>query len=189
MIPKFLLYDKEYGMCLVEEIHYFSDEVITVKATAACLPPQQVIKSVTKENQDILRRAIGRVDKNGVEIFSGDVIKVVNLVCDMSNNGIADMSANRDFCAGHTLKEIKRFVATCELDYENDLIYEVTLPRCFDDMETYEAYKKEVSMVGLEIIGNVYQHPHLIADGAKPLSANDVSEPLEEKKCEEQKQS
>jgi uncharacterized phage protein (TIGR01671 family) len=114
------------------------------------------------EDEVELMQYIGRKDKNGEEIYRGDMIKRISLEPEYDDTGLPGGT----YVAGYRLKE-KIFVASMELNYDNPLLGVAYYPEVGEDFldEDKEAYAEELNLVGDYIIGNIYENPELLKRG------------------------
>lgn len=97
----------------------------------------------------------GLTDKNGKEIYEGDILEERFIVCNMQDTGLID----GEYCSGHYV-ETKRYVANMNLDYENDLINVGFFDeRCDKLLEEDELYNYPS---GIYLIGNIHDNPELL---------------------------
>lgn len=104
---------------------------------------------------DTVSQFTGLVDKNGKEMYEGDVLEERFIACDMQDTGLID----GEYCSGHYV-ETKRFVANMNLDYENDLItvgfFDGGCDKLLEEDELYN-YPS-----GIYLIGNIHDNPELL---------------------------
>lgn len=125
MIPRFRAWDKEYKEMVQVDALVFDEQII--KAT---YKNGNVVKEDLKNY--VLMQSTGLRDKNGKEIFEGDILKVTNLsswleVVSFNNNKAMFVS-----------KEVKREV---------------------EETPLYDLFNTDIFEV--EIIGNIYTNPEL----------------------------
>ena len=96
----------------------------------------------------------GLKDKNGKEIYEGDVVKLIH-------TGI-EISADR-------LEDLKRFVGI--IKYENGIFKIVRTEKSLIESKYFEMEQKKVSEIfiysklyDLEVVGNIYENPELIKE-------------------------
>lgn len=127
MIPRFRAWDKEFKEMVQVDALVFDEQLI--KAT---YKNGNVVKEDLKNY--VLMQSTGMLDKNGKEIFEGDIVKVTNL----SNCSWLEVVSFNNNKAMFVSKEVKREVEETPLcDLFNTDIFEV------------------------EIIGNTWEHPEL----------------------------
>ncbi len=97
----------------------------------------------------------GLTDKNGKEIYEGDILEERFIACNMQDTGLID----GEYCSGHYV-ETKRYVANMNLDYENDLItvgfFDGGCDKLLEEDELYN-YPS-----GIYLIGNIHDNPELL---------------------------
>nr|UWI35082.1 MAG: YopX protein [Bacteriophage sp.] len=125
MIPRFRAWDKEFKEMVQVDALVFDEQII--KAT---YKNGNVVKEDIKNY--VLMQSTGLRDKNGKEIFEGDILKVTNLsswleVVSFNNNKAMFVS-----------KEIKREI---------------------EESPLYDLFNTDIFEV--EIIGNIYENPEL----------------------------
>jgi uncharacterized phage protein (TIGR01671 family) len=125
MVPKFRAWDKEFKEMVQVDALVFEEQII--KAT---YKNGNVVKEDLKNY--VLMQSTGLTDKNGKEIFEGDVLKVTNLsswleVVSFNNNKAMFVS-----------KEIKREI---------------------EESPLYDLFNTDIFEV--EIISNIYTNPGL----------------------------
>lgn len=125
MIPRYRAWDKEYKETVQVDALVFDEQII--KAT---YKNGNVVKEDLKNY--VLMQSTGLRDKNGKEIFEGDILKVTNLsswleVVSFNNNKAMFVS-----------KEIKREI---------------------EESPLYDLFNTDIFEV--EIIGNIYENPEL----------------------------
>lgn len=125
MIPRFRAWDKEYKEMVQVDALVFDEQII--KAT---YKNGNVVKEDLKNY--VLMQSTGLRDKNGKEIFEGDVLKVTNL-----SSWLEVVSFNKDK-AMFVSKETKRKV---------------------EETPLYDLFNTDIFEV--EIIGNIYTNPDL----------------------------
>ena len=96
----------------------------------------------------------GLKDKNGKEIYEGDVVKLIH-------TGI-EISADR-------LEDLKRFVGI--IKYENGIFKIVRTEKSLIESKYFEMEQKKVSEIfiysklyDLEVVGNIYENPELLKE-------------------------
>lgn len=101
-----------------------------------------------------LMQYTGLYDKNGEDIYEGDVVKLVH-------TGI-EISADR-------LEDLKRFVGI--IKYENGIFKIVRTEKSLIESKYFEMEQKKVSEIfiysklyDLEVIGNIYENPELLGE-------------------------
>ena len=103
----------------------------------------------------ILMEFTGLTDKNGKEIYEGDILEDRFVACDIQDTGLID----GEYCSGHYV-ETKRFVANMNLDYENNLISVGSFDGgCDKLLEEDELYNYPS---GIYLIGNIHDNPELL---------------------------
>lgn len=125
MIPRYRAWDKEFKEMVQVDGLVFDEQII--KAT---YKNGNVVKEDLKNY--VLMQSTGLKDKNGKEIFEGDVLKVTNL-----SSWLEVVSFNEDK-AMFISKEIKREV---------------------EETPLYDLFNTDIFEV--EIIGNIYTNPKL----------------------------
>lgn len=136
MIPKLRAWDKQdERMRTVSSIN-FAHEVISCKF--AELKPFDLVDEFSIDDI-IFMQSTGLTDKNGVEIYEGDIVRVT------------DEDESTDFCDGgigtiNGLDEL--FMWYIDGDVENGL---------FDINSSYY----------IEVIGNIYENPELLKGAAR----------------------
>ena len=125
MIPRFRAWDKEFKEMVQVDALVFDEQII--KAT---YKNGNVVKEDLKNY--VLMQSTGLRDKNGKEIFEGDVLKVTNL-----SSWLEVVSFNEDK-AMFVSKETKRKV---------------------EETPLYDLFNTDIFEV--EIIGNIYTNPGL----------------------------
>lgn len=125
MIPRFRAWDKEYKEMVQVDALVFDEQII--KAT---YKNGNVVKEDLKNY--VLMQSTRLRDKNGKEIFEGDVLKVTNL-----SSWLEVVSFNKDK-AMFVSKETKRKV---------------------EETPLYDLFNTDIFEV--EIIGNIYTNPDL----------------------------
>ena len=132
MIPKFRAYDKRFSE-FVEDFFVSEDGKIYKKTKDTGYG-----FAISRETSDkiILRQSTGLKDKNGKEIFEGDIVT-----------------------DGHTTGDIKNHPT---LGFY--MVDENGVERWFSDHATIEDFEEDVETAAriLEIIGNAYENPELI---------------------------
>lgn len=126
MIPRFRAWDKEFKEMVQVDALVFDEQII--KAT---YKNRNVVKDDLKNY--VLMQSTGLKDKNGKEIFEGDILKVTNL-----QSWLEVVSFNEDK-AMFVSKEIKR-------DIEETPLYDLFNTDIFE----------------VEIIGNIHTNPELL---------------------------
>ncbi len=125
MIPRYRVWDKEFKEMVQVDALVFDEQII--KAT---YKNGNVVKEDLKNY--VLMQSTGLRDKNGKEIFEGDVLKVTNL-----SSWLEVVSFNEDK-AMFVSKETKRKV---------------------EETPLYDLFNTDIFEV--EIIGNIYTNPDL----------------------------
>lgn len=132
MIPKFRAYDKRFSE-FVEDFFVSEDGKIYKKTKDTGYG-----FAISRETSDkiILMQSTGLKDKNGKEIFEGDIVT-----------------------DGHTTGDIKNHPT---LGFY--MVDENGVERWFSDHATIEDFEEDVETAAriLEIIGNAYENPELI---------------------------
>lgn len=109
----------------------------------------------TEVLSDTVSQFTGLVDRNGKEIYEGDILEERFVACDRQDTGLID----GEYCSGHYI-ETKRFVANMNLDYENDLItvgfFDGGCDKLLEEDELYN-YPS-----GIYLIGNIHDNPELL---------------------------
>lgn len=124
MIPRYRAWLKEdKEMIEVDEIHFKNGEFDFIG---------DAITWMCKSNDCVLMQSTGLKDKNGKEIFEGDILKVTNL-----SSWLEVVSFNKDK-AMFVSKEIKRKV---------------------EETPLYDLFNTDIFEV--EIIGNIHTNPEL----------------------------
>lgn len=126
MIPRFRAWDKEFKEMVQVDALVFDEQII--KAT---YKNRNVVKDDLKNY--VLMQSTGLKDKNGKEIFEGDILRVTNL-----SSWLEVVSFNEDK-AMFVSKEIKR-------DIEETPLYDLFNTDIFE----------------VEIIGNIHTNPELL---------------------------
>lgn len=139
MIPKFRAWDKRFSE-FVEDFFVSEDGKIYKKSTNTGYGI-----AISRETSDkvILMQSTGLRDKNGKEIFEGDVVS--------RNSGMPSV------------------VKFGKWIYEEDFGYKIKnigfhLDSSYDDDEWFQAMDYEDIRKNYEIIGNVYENPELLED-------------------------
>ena len=125
MIPRFRAWDKEFKEMVQVDALVFDEQII--KAT---YKNGNVVKEDIKNY--VLMQSTGLRDKNGKEIFEGDILKVTNL-----SSWLEVVFFNKDK-AMFVSKEIKREI---------------------EESPLYDLFNTDIFEV--EIIGNIYTNPGL----------------------------
>lgn len=125
MIPRFRAWDKEYKEMVQVDALVFDEQII--KAT---YKNGNVVKEDLKNY--VLMQSTGLRDKNGKEIFEGDILKVTNL-----SSWLEVVSFNKNK-AMFVSKEVKRKV---------------------EETPLYDLFNTDIFEV--EIIGNIHTNPEL----------------------------
>lgn len=126
MIPRYRAWDKEFKEMVQVDALGFDEQII--KAT---YKNGNIVKEDLKNY--VLMQSTGLRDKNGKEIFEGDVLKVTNL-----SIWLEVVSFNEDK-AMFVSKETKRKV---------------------EETPLYDLFNTDIFEV--EIIGNIYENPELV---------------------------
>ena len=133
MIPKFRAWDKRFSE-FVEDFFVSEDGKIYKKSTNTGYGI-----AISRETSDkvILMQSTGLKDKNGKEIFEGDII----------TNGPDVMCMKRHNTLGFYVEKKGKveFIADCAI------------------LEEFEEDAKEIAD-SLEIIGNIYENPELLEE-------------------------
>lgn len=125
MIPRFRAWDKEYKEMVQVDALVFDEQII--KAT---YKNGNVVKEDLKNY--VLMQSTGLRDKNGKEIFEGDILKVTNLSIWLE---VVSFNKNK---AMFVSKEVKRKV---------------------EETPLYDLFNTDIFEV--EIIGNIHTNPEL----------------------------
>lgn len=125
MIPKYRAWDKEYKEMVQVDALVFDEQII--KAT---YKNGNVVKEDLKNY--VLMQSTGLRDKNGKEIFEGDILKVTNLSIWLE---VVSFNKNK---AMFVSKEVKRKV---------------------EETPLYDLFNTDIFEV--EIIGNIHTNPEL----------------------------
>lgn len=98
----------------------------------------------------------GLLDKNGKEIYEGDIIEYSTIVCNMNGPSLPDGK----YCSGHHIHR-HCFVAKMDIDFENELICSTYHANggCDKLLESDELFNYKE---GFEVIGNINDNPELI---------------------------
>lgn len=128
MIPKFRAYDGG-SLCRM----YSPEEVMVGNGDIWIIDEDDVVGEWIVNNDLVLMRSTGLADKNGKEIFDGDILKVTNL-----QSWLEVVSFNEDK-AMFVSKETKRKV---------------------EETPLYDLFNTDIFEV--EVIGNVYENPEVL---------------------------
>lgn len=147
MIPRFRAWlKKDKEMIEVDEIHFYNGEFDFIG---------DAITWMCKSNDCVLMQSTGLTDKNGKEIFEGDILKFNDTWSDYCYEGYVDGEIT-----GVNYVEIEK-ETTC-FGFGKTRIPESSL---FDLMNNEHLAFKELitdTSFEFEIIGNIYENPELL---------------------------
>lgn len=135
MIPKYRAYSEKYGMREVVGLYWFDDHLLLSLANGVSTPIR------TKDSQVELMQSTGLTDKNGVEIFEGDIVKMHYFYEDGSSGAVREAE-----------KEIIGVVG-------------IDVLGTYTECEGYKYYwlnYLELPEEELEVIGNIYENSELL---------------------------
>lgn len=125
MKPKFRAWLKEeYQMIDVREITFFNDEIQMISG----------VEDFYAYDEFELMQSTGWIDKNGKEIFEGDVVKY-----EVGRNTYTEEVAYDKNFAGFGVKDAKANVVF-----------------------TFGEIAEDISLISLEVIGNIYENHELL---------------------------
>lgn len=126
MIPKFRAWTEE-GEVMYYDVYPFKDDTLL-------LSYDEIAFDEVPESDFILMQSTGLKDKNGSEIFEGDVVKY-----DVGRNTYTEEVAYDKNFAGFGVKDAKANVVF-----------------------TFGEIAEDISLISLEVIGNIYENPGLL---------------------------
>lgn len=128
MIPKFRAWTEE-GEVMYYDVYPFKDDTLL-------LSYDEIAFDEVPESDFILMQSTGLKDKNGSEIFEGDVVKY-----DVGRNTYMEEVAYDKNFAGFGVKDAKANVVF-----------------------TFGEITEDISLISLEVIGNIYENPGLLGE-------------------------
>lgn len=126
MIPKFRAWTEE-GEVMYYDVYPFKDDTLL-------LSYDEIAFDEVPESDFILMQSTGLEDKNGSEIFEGDVV-----IYEVGRNTYTEEVAYDKNFAGFGVKDAKANVVF-----------------------TFGEIAEDISLISLEVIGNIYENPGLL---------------------------
>ena len=128
MIPKFRVWTEE-GKVMYYDVYPFKDDTLL-------LSYDKIAFDEVPASDFILMQSTGLKDKNGKEIFEGDVVKY-----EIGLNTYTEEVAYDKYFAGFGVKDAKANVVF-----------------------TFGEIAEDISLLSLEVIGNIYDNPGLLGE-------------------------
>lgn len=134
MIPKFRLFDKNLRLMLDVHVIDFYERSIDCYADDLGVNRQEVYSYEMDENNYALMKSAGLTDKNGKEIFEGDIVRALS----------------------------EGYCGTFQVKWRNEgtpmyILYPAWQNEQFWDLKGVNGVDD-----GIEVIGNIHEHPELL---------------------------
>jgi len=175
-------YNKVYH---ISSIHWESDKLTSINY----IDPENTpfVRYHTIEDGDILMNSIGQFDKNGKEIWAGDIVKydpnghgnyiLGVIVYDLETTRfiIEQLTNTRDYF--HTCTELdEQFNEYCKQYPENKIsgsVFQFDSPTNWYNVLFYDALGPVFSYSDLEVVGDIYTNSTIVSEKQKHLDYMD----------------
>ena len=134
MIPKFRLFDKRFRLMLEVHVIDFYERTIDCYVDDLGVNRQEVYSYEMNEDNYVLMQSTGLADKNGKEIFEGDIVRALS----------------------------EGYCGTFQVKWRNEgtpmyILYPAWQNEQFWDLKGVNGVDD-----GIEVIGNIHEHPELL---------------------------
>lgn len=149
MIPKFRAWlKKDKEMIAVEEIHFNNGELDFIG---------DAITWMCKNNDFVLMQSTGLTDKNGKEIFEGDILKFIDEWDEYCHEGYIDGSTSGINYVGIETD------STCFIFGKTRISDSSLFYYMYDEHLTFKELITD-NEIEFEVVGNIYENPELLEE-------------------------